>query len=96
MIADVRHHLKAGPFEPFVIVTSSGHRYSVDTADHAGVHPHGSRVVIWLDDDSSVTVAGLHIAAIEKTAPRKNGTVLFQICSATNWLIIDFVWSQES
>jgi hypothetical protein len=73
MIADVRQHLQAGPFEPFVIVTSSGHRYRIASADHAGVHPQGSRVVIWFDDDSSVTVSGLHIAALKKEAATKNG-----------------------
>ena len=71
MTTDVRHHLHAAPFDPFVIVTNSGHRYPVASADHAGLHPHGSRVVIWFDDDSSVTVSGLHIVAIEKNG--KNG-----------------------
>ena len=37
-----------------------------------GIHPRGTRVVIWFDDDSSVTVSGLHIVAIEKAAA-KNG-----------------------
>jgi len=74
MIADLRHHLQAGPFEPFSIVTSSGDRYQIASADHAGIHPHGSRIVIWFDDDSSVTVSGLHIVAIEKKAAKKNGT----------------------
>jgi hypothetical protein len=73
MIADIRHHLEAGPFEPFSIVTSSGDRYRVASADHANVHPRGSRVVIWFDDDSSVTVSGLHIVAIEKTTAQNNG-----------------------
>jgi len=68
MISDVRHALQAGPFEPFVIVTSSGHRYPIASADHANIHPLGSRVVIWFDDDSGVTVSGLHIVAIEKGA----------------------------
>ena len=74
MIADVRQHLQAGPFEPFAIVTSSGRRYRIASADHASLHPHGSRVVIWFDDESSVTVSGLHIVAIEKDAASKNGT----------------------
>jgi hypothetical protein len=39
MIEDVRQHLAARPFEPFVIVTSSGHRYRVPSADHAGINP---------------------------------------------------------
>ena len=73
MIADVQHLLDSAPFEPFTIVTTSGHRYKVPTADHAGIHPRGTRVVIWFDDDSGVTIAGLHIAAIEKGALGKNG-----------------------
>ena len=72
MIADVRQHLQAGPFEPLFIVTSSGHRYRIASADHAGIHPRGTRVVIWFDDDSGVTISGLHIVAIEKEAARKN------------------------
>jgi len=47
MIAGVRQFLLASPFEPFAIVTSSGHRYRVASADHAGVNPIGSRVVVW-------------------------------------------------
>jgi hypothetical protein len=74
MIADIRHHLQAGPFEPFSIITSSGDRYRIASADHAGIHPHGSRIVIWFDDDSSVTVSGLHIVAIEKETAKKNGS----------------------
>ncbi|HXP60775.1 MAG TPA: hypothetical protein VN829_09800 [Dongiaceae bacterium] len=71
MIADIRQRLRAGPFEPFVIVTSSGNRYRVATADHAGIDPQGTRVVVWFDDEGSVTLSGLHITAIEKQAPPK-------------------------
>lgn len=74
MIADVRPHLAATPFEPFSIVTSSGHRYAVASPAHAGVHPRGSRVVVWFDDDSSVTLAALHIVAIEKNGSAMNGS----------------------
>ena len=73
MIADVRQHRAAAPFEPFAIVTSSGHRYPVASPDYAGVHPRGSRVVVWFDDDSSVTLAALHIVAIEKNGSGMNG-----------------------
>ena len=73
MIGDVRQHLQAVPFEPFTIVTSSGSRYPVPTADHAGLNPRASRVVVWFDDDSSVTVAGLHVVAIEKGVPAGSG-----------------------
>ena len=73
MIADIRQHLGVAPFEPFTIVTTSGARYPVPSADHAGLNPGGSRVVVWFDDDSSVTISGLHIAAIEKGACGQNG-----------------------
>ena len=68
MIADVRQYLHASPFDPFVIVTNSGSRYRVATADHAGINPLGNRIVVWFDDGGSLTVAALHIAAIEKDA----------------------------
>ena len=71
MIGDIRQFLHTGPFEPFVIVTSSGNRYRVPSADHATINPQGSRVVIWLDDESGVIISGLHIAAVEREAPQK-------------------------
>ena len=73
MIGDIGQHLDAAPFEPFTIVTTSGRRYPVPSADHAGLNPGSSRVVVWFDDDSSVTVAGLHVVALEKGVQIRNG-----------------------
>ncbi len=70
MIADIRQVLQAVPFEPFTIVTSSRKRYRVATADRADINPQGSRVVVWFDDDSSVTISGLHISSLEKEAQK--------------------------
>jgi hypothetical protein len=70
MIADVRQLLSARPFEPFSVVTSGGQRYVVPSAEHAGVNPRGNRIVVWFDGGGSVTIAGLHIVAIEKEAPQ--------------------------
>jgi hypothetical protein len=70
MIADIRQLLAARPFEPFYILTSGGNRYHVPSSEHAAVDPQRSRVVVWLDDGSSVTIAGLHITSIEKDATR--------------------------
>jgi len=66
MIRDILKLLEATPFEPFTIVTSGGSRYEVPTADHADVNPSNTRIVVWFDDESSVTIAGLHITSIEK------------------------------
>jgi len=73
MIGDIRQHLEAAQFEPFTILTSSGKRYAVPSADHASLNPTGTRVVVWFNDDASVTIAGLHIVALEKGLPRSNG-----------------------
>jgi hypothetical protein len=73
MIGDIRQHLGVAPFEPFTIVTTSGVKYPVPSADHVGLNPRGSRVVVWFDDDSSVTISGLHIAAIEKGLAGRGG-----------------------
>ncbi len=70
MIANIRQFLEAGPFAPFFIVTSSGNRYRVATADHASINPRGSQVVVWFDD-SSVIISGLHVTALEREAPHK-------------------------
>lgn len=72
MIGDIREHLEMTPFQPFTIVTTSGRRYAVATADHAGINPRGTRAVVWFDDDSSVTISDLHISAIENGISRRS------------------------
>lgn len=64
MIADVRRLLSASPFEPFTVQTSAGKEYRIETPDHAGISPAGGRIVIWFDDDSMITVSGLHIVSV--------------------------------
>lgn len=68
VIADVRQLLNARPFRPFFVITTGGNRYRVASAEHAGISPERNRLLIWLDDGSGITVAGLHIASIEKEA----------------------------
>lgn len=68
LIADVCLLLAARPFEPFFIMTTGGIRYRILSPDHAAANPQRTRLVIWFDDGSSVTVSGTHISAIEKEA----------------------------
>lgn len=70
MTGDLRRLLSARPFERFSVVTSSGKQYDVPSPDHAGINPANSRIVIWFDDDSSVALSALNIAAIEKIASK--------------------------
>jgi hypothetical protein len=65
-VRDIRQLLDTRPFQPFSIVTGAGKQYRIPTADHAGVNPAGSRVVIWFDDGSGVTISALHIASLEQ------------------------------
>lgn len=68
MIGDIRRLLEAQPFERFSVVTSGGREYFVATRDHADISPSGNRLIIWFDDDSAVTVSGLHITAVHLVA----------------------------
>jgi hypothetical protein len=68
VIGDIQRLLKAKPFQPFSVVTSAGQKYRVPTPDHAGFNPRSTRLVVWFDDDSSVTLSGLHLTALEVDA----------------------------
>jgi hypothetical protein len=68
MIAHIKQLLEARPFVPFHVVMSSGQRYRVASPEHAGTNPKGTGIVVWFDDDSSVTLSALHISLVEKEA----------------------------
>lgn len=67
-IADIQLLLGCKPFLPFVIVTRSGQKYRIASPDHAGINPRGSRLHVWFDDDTGVTIAEANIVALEKDA----------------------------
>ncbi len=68
MISEIRQLLDTRPFVPFYVHTSGGSHYRVATSDHASFDPQGSRIVIWFDDEGSITLSGLHIVGVEKEA----------------------------
>jgi hypothetical protein len=64
MVQQIALLLARTPFEPFSIVTTSGHEFRVDHPENAGII--GGRVVVALpDEEGVVTLGGLHIAAIK-------------------------------
>jgi len=65
-IEDIQRLLGQRPFVPFLIVTRSGQSYRVASAEHTGINPRGSRVHVWFDDDTGVTIAEANIVALEK------------------------------
>jgi hypothetical protein len=68
MIGIIQELLRARPFVPFYVLTNGGNRYRVESADHADINPRGTQIVIWFDNESGVTLAGLHIVGVEKEA----------------------------
>jgi len=75
MIDEIIKMLEAKSFDPFFIHTSGGDRYYVASRDHAHITPRGTRVVIFFDDETTVTVSGLHISSVSKTSasPQPHG-----------------------
>ena len=68
MINEIRKLLEGVPFVPFSVRTSDGHEYSVPTADHAYITPHGNRVIV-TDDKGTVAILGpLHINGVIQEA----------------------------
>lgn len=68
MIDQIRRLLPVRPFEPFSIRTRAGRVYEVPTTDPIFIAPRGTRVSVYFDDDTHVTLSPLHIvAAREKT-----------------------------
>jgi len=66
VVPRIRELLHSTPFQPFLVRTNDGREYSVPTSDHAAIHPRGSYVVIFSDDDSHTDIAGLHVASVVK------------------------------
>jgi hypothetical protein len=69
MVARILHLQQAAPFQPFVIVTSSGKSYAIPTADHLTVTRLSRRILIEYDDYSGADVSPLHVAAVELGPP---------------------------
>jgi hypothetical protein len=69
---DIKERLHKTPFEPFVVVMSSGQKYRIPSAEHAGLNPKGDRIVIWDDDGIPVILSALHITSIEEAGFEKS------------------------
>jgi hypothetical protein len=72
MIQRIKGLLRAAPFVPFKIKTSDGKEYLIPTSDHAAVGPNNTRVLVFGDDESQITISGLHLVAVEEGAGSVN------------------------
>jgi hypothetical protein len=70
LFALIKERLGRTPFEPFRIVTTSGHSHDVPTGDHAVVFPKMRTVTILDDSGGMIEVHTLHVSSIESLRPR--------------------------
>ena len=70
MTDEIRKHLDAVPFVPFLIKTSDGKQYRVKHPDSVAISPKGGRGVVFADEEASTTLSALHMVAVEPQRPR--------------------------
>jgi hypothetical protein len=70
MIAEIRRLLAGRPFVPFTIYSADGAGFYVPTVDHAAVSPTGNRVIVFLDDDSTMHLFPLLITRVAVDQPQ--------------------------
>ena len=68
VIDEIAKLLRATPFVPFEVTTTSGEVLRVPHPDHAFVSPRGTRVTIFDDRDVASLLTALHIVTI-RTQP---------------------------
>ena len=65
----IREHLRAVPFEPFVIQMTDRRRFEVPHPDFATVSPKGTSVFVFRDNDAAIHLNALLIASVEPERP---------------------------
>jgi hypothetical protein len=66
VIRQIQALLQRTPFQPFIIVSTSGQEYRVDHPENAAIL--GGLVVVALEGEGVASLAGLHIAAVKDLA----------------------------
>jgi hypothetical protein len=69
IVDEIRRLQNLRPFDPFTVVTSGGSRYEVASPEHVSTNPQRTRVVVYFDDGTLVTMPALHIASVEHREP---------------------------
>jgi len=67
---EIRKHLEAEPFVPFVIKTSDGKQYRVKHPDYVAISPKGGRITVYADEETSTMISALHMVAVEPQRTR--------------------------
>ena len=65
----IREHLRAAPFEPFVIQMTDGRRFAVPHPEFAAINPQGTQFVAFRENGTPITLSTLLIASVEPMEP---------------------------
>ena len=65
----LRQHLRAVPFEPFVIQMVDGRRFEVPHSDFAAISPRGTEFAAFREDGTTAILNTLLVASIEPLRP---------------------------
>jgi hypothetical protein len=65
--------LRASPFNPFTITTSSGDTFRVPNPDYAHLNPRGTCVIVFDDSNCHSTLTALHIVSIKEDPIAESG-----------------------
>jgi hypothetical protein len=69
--ATLREHLRAVPFEPFVIQMNDGRRFEVPHPDFAALSPDGTEFFVYRDNEAAagIRLSTLLVASVEPLRP---------------------------
>jgi hypothetical protein len=65
----IREHLRAVPFEPFVIQMTDGRRFEVPHSDFAAINRRGTEFAAFRENGTTAILSTLLIASIEPLRP---------------------------
>jgi hypothetical protein len=71
LIDTIREHLRASPFEPFVVQMTDGRKFEVPHPDFAALSPKGTTLFVFRNDadGSGISFSTLLIASVEPLRP---------------------------
>ena len=65
----LRDHLRAVPFEPFVIQMTDGRRFEVPHPEFAAINRQGTEFVAFRESGTAIALSTLLVASIEPLRP---------------------------
>lgn len=72
LIETLREHLRAAPFEPFVVQMTDGRRFEVPHPEFAAINRKGTEFYVVKENDVGTTLSTLLIASIEPLQQTKS------------------------